>query len=347
MIDYKEIVENLEDERIKQLLDSFGIPFKETDTYLVMPTVCHNEDADEASWKLYYYKNSHMFMCFTECQSMSIFTFLKHYYETRQIEYDWYQDIYQVIINCSSSNLTTSRASYKSIRDNYIINNKVQLPTYPDGILDCFIHFYPVEWIKDHITPDVMDKYNIKFSPTQNKIIIPHYNINNELVGIRGRALNKYDIENFGKYMPVQIEGKWYSHPLSLNLYGLNKNWKNIKEDGICYIFESEKSVMQAEGFGMKNYGVACCGSHINKFQIELLLRYCAPRYVVVCFDNEEEENSDKYFQKLWKMCKKYTNYCNMSFIYDRQNMSKKKDSPTDNGEKTFIELLERRVIVK
>ena len=147
--------------------------------------------------------------------------------------------------------------------------------------------------------------------------------------------------------MPVQLEGKWYSHPLSLNLYGLNMNWKNIKESRIAFIFESEKSVLQLDGFNMKNYGVAVCGSNINKFQIDLLMRYCAPTHIVVCFDKEEKKGEDKYFQKLWNICKKYNNYCNMSFIYDKDELLNMKDSPTDRGEKIFHKLLERRVIVK
>ena len=57
----------------------------------------------------------------------------------------------------------------------------------------------------------------------KTKLSFPHYDSNSRLIGIRGRALNEWDIENLGKYMPVQIEKKWYSHPLSLNLYGLNK----------------------------------------------------------------------------------------------------------------------------
>lgn len=40
--------------------------------------------------------------------------------------------------------------------------------------------------------------------------------------------------------MPVCIEGKWYSHPLSLNLYGLNITKENIKQTGIAYLFEAE-----------------------------------------------------------------------------------------------------------
>ena len=107
----------------------------------------------------------------------------------------------------------------------------------------------------------------------KNKIIIPHYNINGELVGIRGRALNEWEVENVGKYMPVKLENKWYSHPLSLNLYGLNITKENIKKTGVCYIFESEKSVMQCDSFQMDNCAVAVCGSQLNKWQIKILMK--------------------------------------------------------------------------
>lgn len=347
MINYQEIVEGLELERVKDLLESLDVPFKETDISLIMPTVCHNQNPSEASWKLYYYKDSHLFYCYTEDGAMSIFKFLEHFYETRGIIFDWYKDIYEVITNCAAPP-DSANNYYKAIRDEYMVKKaRKELSIYPNGVLDVFTKHYPIEWLNDGITKEAMDRYNIRYSIYQNKIIIPHYNINNELVGIRGRALNKEDIENFGKYMPVQIEGKWYSHPLSLNLYGLNKNWENIKKDGIAFIFESEKSVLQFESFEMKNYAVATCGSNLNKFQIDLLMRYCSPKYVVLCYDNEELSGEDKYFNKLWKICKKYVNYCSMSFIYDREGITEKKDSPSDKGEEKFMKLLEKRVLVK
>ena len=74
MIDYQEIIEQLDDEKVKQLLDSFNIPFEDKGSHLILPTVCHNEDIDSASMKLYYYKNTHIFQCYTECGAMSIFT---------------------------------------------------------------------------------------------------------------------------------------------------------------------------------------------------------------------------------------------------------------------------------
>lgn len=348
MIDYQEIVENLNDDKVKQLLDNFNIPYEDKGNYILMPTICHNAEADNASWKLYYYKNTHLFQCYTECGAQTIFTFLKNYYETRNIVYDWYEDILQVILNCSN---VQSRASnpnqYKSIQDNYAPRKeRRQLPTYSEGVLDVFIKYYPIEWLNDGISRAAMDKFNIRFSPIQNKIIIPHYDAAGRLVGIRGRALDEWEIENFGKYMPVQIEGKWYSHPLSLNLYGLNHNKENIKRTGIAYLVEAEKSVLQMESFSIPNCAVAVCGSKLNKYALDILLRECHPKEIVIGFDQEEEPKSSKYFNQLYSLCQKYSAYSNFSFIYDKEHLLQLKDSPTDKGENIFYRLLETRVKV-
>ena len=101
------------------------------------------------------------------------------------------------------------------------------------------------------------------------------------------------------------------------------------------------------ENFSFPNCAVASCGSQFNKYQLDILMRYAQPREIVICFDNEEKPGSEDYFQKLWKMCSKYKNYSNFSFIYDRENLTKKKDSPVDEGQEKFEELLKRRVIVK
>ena len=348
MIDYQDIVDQLDEDRIKKLLDQLDIPFTDCGSYLLMPTVCHNSSVDEASWKLYYYKNTHVFQCYTSCGSQSIFTFLKNYYEARDIEYNWYDDILQVILGCANIQTTVNHdESYRSIRDNYTIKkDRRQLPTYSPKILETFVKYYPIEWLNDGITREAMDKYNILFSPTQNKIIIPHYDAAGGLVGIRGRALNKWEIENIGKYMPVQIENKWYSHPLSLNLYGLNFNKETVKEMKVAYLFESEKSVMQLEAFDMPNAAAAVCGSKLNKYALDILLRECHPQEVIICFDQEEEPGKSTYFNKLYELCQKYEAYVNFSFIYDKEKLLKLKDSPSDRGEEVFRRLLETRVRV-
>lgn len=349
MIDYEQIVKDLKDEEVIRLMYELGADrHEETDNYIIFPTICHNENATEASMKLYYYKDTHLLYCFTEDGPMTIYKFLENYYKTRNIEYNWGQDILKVVFQCSAAtDLTTKETIFKqSLKDKYRKRQSIQLAAYSPNVLESFVKQYPIEWLEDNISAGAMDKYNIRYSISQNKIIIPHYDINNRLIGIRGRALNESEIA-YAKYAPVKIEDIVYKHKLSLNLYGLNHNWKNIKELGICYIAESEKAVLQSELFGEKNCTVAICGSSLNIYQIKLLMQHCQPKEIVLCLDKEELPGEDKYFYKLWDMCSKYKLYTNMSFIYDRENLLNLKDSPFDRGRNIFNKLLEKRVKVK
>lgn len=348
-MDYQAIVNNLTDDAIIKLMTKLGADrYEDKGTHLIFPTICHNEDASEASMKLYFYKDTKIFMCYTSCQTMSIFKFLRQYYEERGIEYDWYDDIYRVVLDCANlKDFVFQTPKYKSLRDTLIRRGAPDLPKIDSGVLDCFIKAYPPEWLSDGISREAMDKFNIRYSISQNKIIIPHYDANGNLIGIRGRALNEWEVENLGKYMPVQIENTWYKHPLSLNLYGLNQTQQAIRENGICFLYESEKAVLQAESFKIPNCGVAVCGSNFNKYQLNLLMRTCAPQEIVICFDKEELPREDKYFNKLYAIGTKYKNYCNFSFIYDREGLLDLKDSPTDCGEEIFKQLLKRKVEVR
>ena len=350
-MDYAEIISNLDTDSVIHLMTELGADrYDDRGDFVIFPTICHNLESSEASMKLYFYKKNKMFVCYTECGSMSIFKFLRTYYEERQIEYDWYQDIYEVVCNCSSFKQKEGfiKPVYKSLKERYsVVRKEVQLPEYSPNVLDCFIKYYPPEWLNDGISRFAMDKFNISYSISQNKIIIPHYDIDGRLVGIRGRALNEWEVENVGKYAPIRIENTWYKHPLSMNLYGLNLNRKNIREHGLCFLFESEKSIMQMESFHLPNCSAAVCGSNFNKYQLNILMKTCTPHEIILCFDKEELPGEDKYFNKLWNICQKYKNYCNFSFIYDRDGLLDLKDSPTDKGEETFIKLVGKRVIVK
>ena len=348
-MDYEKIVESLDENKIKQLLDKLDIPWQDKGNHLICKTACHNVDLDEASWKLYYYKNNKIFYCYSSCQGMSIFKFLRNYYETRQVEYDWYQDIYEVARDCSNLRIDGFVVEkYKSLRDHYEVKRKEkELPQYMPHVLDCFVQTYPQEWLDDGISKKTMDRFNISYSISQNKIIIPHYDILGRLVGIRGRALNDWEVENIGKYAPIQVEGVWYKHPLSMNLYGLDRTYMDIRRNGVCYLFESEKSVLQMDGFSIPNCSAAVCGSNFNKYQLNILMKFCAPSEIVICFDKEELPGEEKYFNKLWNICQKYKQYCNFSFIYDREGLLNLKDSPTDKGEEVFLQLLKKRVRVK
>lgn len=350
-MDYQAIVDGITIDKVKQLLFKLGAKeVIDKGNYLITNTICHNVDAEDASLKLYYYDNYKVFVCYSNCQTMSIFKFMKHYYEERAIEYDWVTDIYNVILDCSNFHPGEgfSVPKYESLRNKFgRVKKEVELPIYNEGALDTFIKYYPPEWLRDGISTAAMDKFDIRYSISQNKIIIPHRDVQGRLVGIRGRALNQWEVENIGKYMPVRLEQTWYKHPLSMNLYGLCENKENIKKQGVCYVFESEKSVLQFESFARPNCAVAVCGSQFNKYQLNILLKSCGPDEIVLCFDSEEVGEETKYFDKLWAICQKYKNYANFSFVYDRLGLLNLKDSPSDRGEETFKQLLSKRVKVK
>ena len=102
--DFQMIIDNLNEEKVIRLMQQLGAGrYKETAEAIIFPTICHNVDADEASMKLYYYKDNKFFYCYSSCDGMSIFKFLEHYYETRGIEYNWYNDIFEVAKNIGKS----------------------------------------------------------------------------------------------------------------------------------------------------------------------------------------------------------------------------------------------------
>ena len=100
------------------------------------------------------------------------------------------------------------------------------------------------------------------YSTWQQKIIIPHFDVNNHLIGVRGRSLIDEDIELFGKYTPFKVGRRFYNHSLGQNLFGLNHNMKAIQEKRKIMLVEAEKSVFQTDTmFGEDNFTVALCGS--------------------------------------------------------------------------------------
>ena len=114
-------------------------------------------------------------------------------------------------------------------------------------------YFYPLaapmEWVREGITPEVMRYYNIRVDAALHKVIIPHVDPDGNLIGIRGRSYDPFEVADGKKYMPVFIEGDAYKHPLGKNLFGLYQNKATIERLGKVLICESEKAVMQAASF--------------------------------------------------------------------------------------------------
>ena len=131
----------------------------------------------------------------------------------------------------------------------------------------------------------------------------------------------KEEAEKYGKYRPVVINNLQYSHPLGMNLYGLNWSKDNIGIFNKAIVFESEKSVLQyASYFGFdNNISVACCGSNISNYQIEMLLRAGASE-IIIAFDRQfqmvKDDEFNHHVRHLQRIYDKYKNYINIYPIF-------------------------------
>ena len=361
-LDKKDIIESITLYDVKHFLESLGVEqiiVNEQKQYLICPTICHNPLHEEASMKLYWYQNYKLFRCYTECnENMSIFKLYQKFIEINDDRVVSDEEAEEYVKHCLKNIVIT--AHYNKINnleldiEKYKFSKTIPLlPEYPIKTLDCFIQYYHPLWIKDGITTQAMNKFKIKFSIGQNKIIIPHFDIHGRLIGIRARTLDQNEIDEFGgKYRPIQIGETIYAHPLQFNLYGIYEHQNGIKLRRSAIIVEGEKSVLLDDGYyGQYSNTVACCGSTFNKYHISLLTDILGANEIIIALDKEYENWNDakanKYRNKIEGLCRRYLSQASFSYIWDFNNLLKEKDSPFDRGKEIFEQLYKTRVRVK
>lgn len=110
-----------------------------------------------------------------------------------------------------------------------------------------------------------------------------------------------------------------------------------------------EKSCLQYQTyFGIDNdISVACCGSSISNYQIQLLLEENVSE-LIIAFDRQFQEIGDTEFKhlkdNLLRLREKYKNDVLISFIFDKNMITGYKDSPTDDGKEKFLQLFKERI---
>lgn len=358
----KDIINSITLQDVYTFLESLGVNHiivNEEKQFLICPTICHNPLYAAENMKLYWYQNNKIFRCYTECnENMSIFTLYKKFIyinEDRQISDEEAKDYVQKCLkHIVISNVTShTKHSFDLDQNKYQFTTTIpQLEEYPSNILSCFIKYHHPVWIKDGITTSAMDDFKIMFSIQQNKIIIPHFDINGRLIGIRARILDKDELSVVkGKYMPVQIGDILYSHPLQFNLYGIYEHKDAIQKRRSAVIVEGEKSVLLDHGFyGKYSNAVACCGSAINKYHISLLTDILGVNDITIAFDKEysnwSSEKAKNYRKKIEEICNRYKYKAHFSYIWDYNNLLEEKDSPLDKGKEVYEQLMKERVHV-
>lgn len=210
--------------------------------------------------------------------------------------------------------------------------------TYDESVLDKYNNGYKwnMRFYKDGILPSSQVKFNIGFSEESNRVTIPWFNEHGELIGIMGR-LDSDEPTNY-KYLPL------IAFPKHKNLYGLYQNKENIKNNKV-YVFESEKSVLQCDSFGVHNT-TALGGNQISTTQVEQLLKLNVSE-IVLCMDEGLIIDAIKRDIQTIKSCL-FMRDVKIKVMIDKENKylpKGSKCSPVDKGKKIFKKLCEECII--
>lgn len=358
------------------LADAGGEPQMHGDI-IISRTICHNPPG-QGSYKLYYYDNTKLFKCFTQCSdTFDLFQLVLKIKRLtgEQIIY-WSKDAVQTSRPWELPDAVLYVAMYYGIEppnENFLENrtelqdwkifskleakklqkpNKqvVSLKVFEDNFLKNMAQPRILPWEREGITPEIMQAHNIYYDAKNQGIVIPHYDINNRLIGVRERTLLKEN-EDKGKYIPAIISGQMYNHPLSFNLYNINISKDNIRNIKKAIVFEGEKStLLYGSYFGLENdISVASCGSNLINYQVYLLLSLGVEE-IIIGFDRQYKDIGDdewkKWTDKLYHINNKYHSLVQISFLFDKENVLGYKDSPIDKGKEAFLYLFRNRIVI-
>lgn len=361
-LDKDRIKDNLAESEIHKILKDLGS--KDPIQGNQYQTVCHGGHKH----KLYYYHDSKSFHCYTDCsENMDIFEVVIRAKKQQSYSFSFPQAV-QYVANLTGKTFGFNQSmqlTHDKIDDwNWLSKFKKKekintlLPEYDSKVLDVLLPYPHDEWLKEGISYETQQRFEIGFYHRENKISIVHRDINGRFIGLRGRALDKEDIDNGRKYMPLTLENQLYNHQTMFNLYGLHKTKEAIKRLKKVAIFEGEKSILKCEDFyGDNNFSVASCSSQITNFHRDILLSLGIEE-VIICLDKfrkqKENESDDKYQEaienyqeNLLKFAKKFTPYVRTYIVWDDFDILDYKDSPCDKGKDILEQLMKCKYEIK
>lgn len=355
------IKEAIEIEQIYNLIDEWGGEPQYTSFGIISRTICHNP-AYTGSHKLYIYANTKLCRCYTGCPEPT-FDIFELVCKVMKIQHNIDFELNDAVHYIAKKIGYTGEELGKDENGDWEVFKKyeraenlepkdyhIQLPTYDKKILNMFNYSAILApWEKEGISRDVIKKAQIGFFPLTDQITIPHFDANNNLVGLRGRFMCKEDCERWGKYLPIKIGDNTYSHPTGMNLYGINWAKENIAKTKKVIVFEAEKSVLKfASYYGWRNnIAVGCNGSNISRYHLQQILDAGAQE-MVIALDRQFQKLGDEEFVHLTNNLKrlndKYKNDILVSIVFDKKMITGYKDAPIDCGPEIFQKLYKERI---
>ena len=218
---------------------------------------------------------------------------------------------------------------YEKIRK----KNEYTCRTYDESILNKYVALANMRFIRDNITIETQQFFNIRYDVESQGIVIPIYNQVGELMGVKVRC--NYDVQDgemkYYYLIPCQM---------SQTLYGYSQNY-NYLVNNVIYIFESEKSVMQCYSYGIRNC-VALGSGSISRKQVRMLLEL-NPKKIIFMHDvGYDLENILRNIN----MVKNYSRFSEVELGYwdffDR--LYDNKVSASDLGKKELLRIMDTEI---
>lgn len=360
MFDKDTLKNSLSTDDVYRLVDALGGEPRTQSFGLICATICHNAPG-EGSHKLYYYDNTKLFRCYTDCgDTFDIYELvMRALNQQKGIELKLYQS-FTFVANFFGYSYIQEKEEKDNPKDKEVFerykaaqpilpSQKIDLPIYNPRVLKSLVYPRIIPWEKDGIAPKIIKEAKIGYYPVGEQITIPHFDKDGRFVGLRGRSLITTEADNYGKYRPIKIDNILYTHPLGLNLYNLNHSKDNIAQLKKAIVFESEKSTLLYRTYFDYDISIACCGSSLSATQVKLLMD-CGAQEIIIAFDRQFKAISDNEFLRLKKhllsIHKKYNSLVKITFIFDKKMITSYKAAPIDEGKEKFLTLFNERIVL-
>ena len=358
-MDKDRLKDNLTIEDIEKVLKYFNADFfYNSQGVLQCQTICHNHHPEQGSHKLYYYEENSTFRCYTQCsENFDIYDLIIKTNEARGSEINFH-DAYTLLASILEVNIHQSsgrRMGFNTENSQLIgdwdwisgLNPKrditPEVEYLDDSVLDNyeFKEWYPEPWLEEGISIESMERYNIRFYPERNQTIIPHYDINNKLIGIRIRNWREEAIKT-AKYAPLWFDGKMYNHPLGFHLYSIAESKEAIQRRKSAILVESEKSCMKAHTFfGEESVVVGMSGSSLNSYQADMLLDLGIETIIISVDRDYQKIPSEEFKNKIKSIARHFVNKVNIKFVADTRGVMNYQDCLFDQDRDTVLNILE------
>ena len=211
------------------------------------------------------------------------------------------------------------------------------LPEYSEQVLDEYDFRCNRRFLRDGISLETQRFFKIGFDPVSQRITIPLYDELGRLIGVKGRLNDKVVDDYTPKYLYLK------ECSASKYLYGYYQNYQSLFGKTVV-IGESEKMVMQAYSFGVKNV-VGLGSNSMSQKQAKLILQLNPEKIIFALDEGLDLSQTERNI----RMLRSNMGMSDIEIYYWDYNKNPAikgtKNSPTDMGKEEYEKIINNQLI--